>query len=144
MIDSGLAWAIFGVSFIFIFMLIGILADNLRQKAKVAKQELLQKERMMAMERGLPLPEWDAVMLDDHGSPLSSAEAQERKKEWFRLVSLCPGLFLAFAGVGMIFAFSIGEANDFADIATVGFIPFMAGCGLLLFYVLTKPARTSK
>ncbi|NNE04777.1 MAG: hypothetical protein HKN15_03520 [Xanthomonadales bacterium] len=138
MIDPGMGWAIFGVSFIFIFILIGILAESQRQKSKLARQELLQKERLAAIEKGIPLPDWDTVMLDEDGSLVSSAEAHERRRQWFRMLTLALGLLMCFAGIGMLFAFNIGADNDFRDIGTIGAIPIMAGIGLLLFYALTR------
>jgi hypothetical protein len=138
MIDSGMGWAIFGVSFIFIFILLGILGESQRQKSKLARQELLQKERLAAMEKGIPLPDWDAAMLDSEGAVISTAEAHIRRKEWFRLVSLCVGFVLTFAGVGMTIAFHFAPDNAFKEIETIGGIPFMAGLGLLLFYFLSK------
>ena len=138
MMDEGMGWAIFGVSFIFIFMLLGILAESLRQKSKLARQQMLQKERLAAMEKGLPLPDWDATALNDDGARLSGAEAHERSKQWFRLVSLCVGMLLAFGGVGLLIAFNLGVDNAFEEISSVGVIPLMAGLGLLLFYGLTR------
>jgi hypothetical protein len=137
-IDSGMGWAIFGAAFIFIFMMLGILAENQRQKRKLARQELLQKERFMAMEKGLPLPEWGSGLLENDGPVLSDDEAQKRRMAWFRLVTLCVGLFLAFAGAGMTIGFSLSIDVGFRELAMVGLIPFMAGLGLLLFYYLTR------
>lgn len=139
MIDDGMGWAIFGSMFFFIFILLGILADRQRQKGKLAKQEMLQKERLMAMEKGLPLPEWDAAMLDDDGKIVSSSEAHQRRKEWFQMVTLCVGLVLSFSGIGMLLAFHYD--SDFHDISAVGAIPLMAGVGLLLFYLLTRQSK---
>lgn len=138
MMDSGMAWAIFGVTFIFLFALMGVLIESQRQKSKLARQELLQRERLAAIEKGVPLPDWDSMMLDDDGSLVSTAEAHERRRQWFRMISLCIGLLLAFAGTGMLVAFNIGSDNEFRDIGTVGAIPVMAGVGLLLFYALTR------
>lgn len=138
MMDEGMGWAIFGVSFIFIFMLLGILAESLRQKAKLARQQMVQKERLAAMEKGLPLPDWDATLLNDDGARLGSAEAHERSRQWFRLVAFCIGLLLSFGGVGVLVAFNIGANNAFEEISTVGAVPLMAGIGLLLFYALTR------
>ena len=138
MMDSGMAWAIFGVAFIFLFALLGVLIESQRQKTKLARQELVQKERLAAIEKGVPLPDWDSTMLDDDGSLVSTAEAHERRRQWFRMISLCIGLLLSFAGAGMLVAFNIGADNEFRDIGTVGAIPVMAGVGLLLFYALTR------
>jgi hypothetical protein len=140
-IDSGMGWAIFGAAFIFIFILLGLLGENQRQKRKLARQELLQKERFMAMEKGLPLPEWDAGLLDDEGSVISSQEVYERNRERFRLVSLCVGLLLAFSGIGMSLAFHFSSDRGFNELDTIGLIPLMAGIGLLLFFALTRPKQ---
>ena len=137
-IDSGMGWAIFGAAFIFIFILLGILGENLRQKRKLMRQELMQKERMMMAEKGLPLPEWDAAALDDDGNPISSSESYERRRQWFRMVSLAIGFLLAFSGLGMLLAFHLAPDDGWHDIVTVGAIPLMAGIGLLLFYFLTR------
>ncbi len=137
-IESGMGWAMFGAAFIFIFILLGILAENQRQKRKLARQELLQKERFMAMEKGLPLPEWDPAALVDEGYAISGAEASKRSRQTFRLVTLALGFFLAFTGIGLLVAFNLAPTDDWEDIATVGAIPLMAGLGLLLFYYLTR------
>lgn len=138
LIASGMGWALYGMAFIFIFILLGILADSQRRKSKIARQELLQKERLFAMEKGLPLPDWDDAMLDEAGASVHSAETYKRRKEWFKLVTLCTGLILTFGGVGMVLAFRFSFDTSFRDIETIGAIPFMAGLGLLLFYFLTR------
>lgn len=138
MIDTGMGWALFGMTFIFIFILLGILAESVRRKSKLARQELLQKERLFAMEKGLPLPEWGDAMLDDAGGAVSSEVAYKRRREWFKLVSLCIGLVLTFGGIGMMLAFHYSFDESFRDIETIGGIPFMSGLGLLLFYFLTR------
>ena len=138
LIDSGMGWAIFGSAFIFIFILLGIFAESQRQKRKLARQELLQKERFMAMEKGLPIPEWESSIVDEEGAPFSSAEAYERKKQAFRLVTFALGFFFTFTGLGMLLAFNLAPGDDWKDVATVGAIPVMAGVGLLLFYYLTR------
>lgn len=142
-IDSGLGWAIFGAAFVLIFILLGILGEHMRQKRKLMRQELQQKERLMMLEKGLPLPEWDAVALDDNGNAISSAESYERRLQWFRLVSLAIGFLLAFSGLGMLLAFHLAYGNDWRDIATIGAIPLMAGIGLFLFYFLTRDMNQS-
>jgi hypothetical protein len=116
-------------------------AGRYLDKRKLEKQKMLQKERFLAMEKGLPVPEWGAGMLDDEGTVISSAEAHERSKEKFRLASLCVGLILAFCGIGMMLAFHFSSDTGFHDIDTIGLIPLMAGIGLLLFYVLTRQAK---
>ena len=52
------AWAIMGISTAMGFLLIGVLQNHLVQKRKLAMREILQKERLMAIEKGTPLPGW--------------------------------------------------------------------------------------
>ncbi|MDX1459540.1 MAG: DUF6249 domain-containing protein [Xanthomonadales bacterium] len=138
LIDSGMGWAIFGAAFIFIFILIGVLGEHLRQKRKLERQELLQRERIAMLDKGVPLPDWNEMNVDEDGERVSGLEAHERRKQWFRLVTLAIGLFLSFAGVGMLLAFNLAPDDSWQDIATVGAIPLTAGVGLLLFYALTR------
>ena len=46
--QSGMEWALFGAGFVFVFVLLAILGEWLRQKRKLKMQEILQKERIMA------------------------------------------------------------------------------------------------
>lgn len=142
LLSSGMGWAIFGAAFIFIFILLGILAENQRQQRKLARQELLQKERFMAMEKGLPLPEWDVAMLDEQAVNVSNAESFNRNTQRFRFVSLCIGLLMVFSGIGMALAFQLSSDRGFKELSTIGIIPMMAGVGLLLFYVLTRSYKS--
>jgi hypothetical protein len=127
-------WPIFGSLFIFGLLLLGILRHHLNEKRKIELREIMQKERIVAMEKSLPLPEWDHDLLTDseQSKPASNLRQQVL---WFRLLSLCLGLFMCFAGVGMLLGFSMSE--DLRSIASIGMVPTMIGVGLLLFYRLS-------
>jgi hypothetical protein len=113
---------------------LGILRHHLNEKRKIELREIMQKERIVAMEKSLPLPEWDHDLLTDseQSKPASNLRQQVL---WFRLLSLCLGLFMCFAGVGMLLGFSMSE--DLRSIASIGMVPTMIGVGLLLFYRLS-------
>jgi len=49
--------AIFVLIWIFGWAFFGLLARRMRDKAKLARLEMAHKERMAAMEKGIPLPE---------------------------------------------------------------------------------------
>ena len=57
---------------------------------------------------------------------------------WVRLIALCFGWFMLFGGLGIVGGFSLVMDRDMQDIWAVGFIPAMAGIGLLLFYYLSR------
>ena len=131
-------WAIFGISTFIVLLVLGIWADHLRRKRKLAVQELVSKERLMAIEKGLPIPDWDAAMLTP-ANP-DSEESQSRRIRMFRFGSLCVGLVLIFAGLGMIVGFQFSGDPEFVKMASLGALPLMTGGGLILFYVLTRGA----
>lgn len=131
-------WAIFGASFVVVIIALAILAEHLRLKRKAGAQELAQQARLAALEKGVPLPEWDGGMLDDAARDPSDPAIQARRLAWFRLMALCTGLILTFSGLGMGLAFHFSGEVDMREMATLGLIPLMTGLGLLVFYGLTR------
>ncbi len=136
-----LMWPLFGVSIFLAAYLISVLASYLRNKNRIRQQEMIHRERLAAIEKGTPLPEWDKDMLSEEKRTTAYMQTPGQQFRWFRYVSLCVGLFLSLGGFGMFWAFVISEDNELAEMASIGFIPMMAGVGLLLFYFLTKKER---
>jgi len=134
-------WAIFGGAWVLAIILLGIIGDGIRQKRKLAVQEMLQKERLAAMDKGLPLPEWDADMLDDGGGPMASEEVHARRLQWLRFITLCLGLVLIFGGFGFMFAFELSDMREFQRLTSLGVVPVFTGAGLLLFSYLSRKMR---
>ena len=131
-------WALFGSTFVISFVLIVILGEHLRQRRKLALRELIQKERIAALEKGIELTEYNSDILGDEHAPVSSSEIYRRKIQWFRFTSLGVGLFLIFGGLGFFLSFYFSNDTVFNDVASFGGLPFMAGLGLLLFYILSR------
>ena len=131
-------WAIFGSAFVLILIALAILAEHLRQKRRQSLQAMAQQERMAAMEKGLPLPEYDILPGAGSGQELDTEAVQARRMAWFRFTALCLGLVFAFAGIGMGVAFQFSMDRGFHGLATLGAIPLMTGIGLLVFYFLTR------
>ena len=131
-------WAIFGSGFVLIFLLIVILGEHLRQKRKIKLREIQQTERIAAMEKGISLPEIDDDIFMEESTMINGPEQYRRKMQWLRITLLSIGLFLVFGGLGMFLGFQFSSDSGFAEMATLGFIPIMAGIGLLLFYYLTN------
>jgi hypothetical protein len=112
----------------------GMLKRYLLDQSLVKQREMVHKERITAMEKGLPIENLQSVV----ESPTITSPSQEKVLVWVRLVSLFFGLFLILAGAGTCIAFYISELSDLRDAWSVGLIPVLAGVGLLLFFVLSK------
>jgi hypothetical protein len=112
----------------------GMLKRYLLDQSLVKQREMVHKERITAMEKGLPIENLQSVV----ESPTITSPSQEKVLVWVRLVSLFLGLFLVLAGAGVCIAFYISELSDLRDAWSVGLIPVLAGVGLLLFFVLSK------
>jgi hypothetical protein len=114
-------WALFGGGFIMFWAVIIALTQHLRAVRRLRHLELIHKERMLSLEKGIPLPEDSSAA----PSPLSAAALQS--------LSLALGLLLVFVGIGLALAHSLAADQDSARSWTVGLIPAMAGLGLLLY-----------
>ncbi|HTG31293.1 MAG TPA: DUF6249 domain-containing protein [Thermoanaerobaculia bacterium] len=116
-------WALFGGGFIVFWALLITCTQYLRGMRRLRERELAHKERMLSLEKGLPLPE-------DEAAGLSSAVLQS--------LSLGLGLLLLFAGIGLSLAFCLTPDTDSASRWTMGLIPAMAGIGLLLYSWISR------
>ena len=112
----------------------GMLKRYLLDQALVKRREMVHKERIIAMEKGLPIEN-----LQSGEEPLLiPGPSQEKVLVWVRLGSLCVGLFLVLGGAGICVAFYFTSVSDLREVWTVGVIPLLVGVGLLLFFALSK------
>jgi len=132
MLHNPIQWPIFGALVVLSTWALILVGRHLRERNRIRELELTHKGRMEAMERGLTLP---AVGELSKGSTIVP-ENTEKAVYWLRTVSLAFGLLLLFAGIGMVVAFNV--LPDFEDIWAVGYIPAMAGVGLILFHILSR------
>lgn len=118
---------------------------NLWQDKQLRLREIIHAERMLAMEKNLPLPDtneeryWDAI------GGLGIAANQETRGGvfWVRLLALCLGLTSLFGGIGVVAALLVitPESRDMREMASawpLGLIPVFVGLGLMLFFLLSK------
>jgi hypothetical protein len=122
---------------------LGVLRRHLRNRHRLRLREMAHQERMLAMEKGLPVSEvpegsdFDAWLDDGWGGRMLDAG-------WDRRVALALGLVMLFAGTGaLLLAWRLpGSSTASATLklaASLGLIPLMASFGLLLYYRLTAP-----
>ena len=117
-----------------------LIGRNIKEKSRRQEIELIYKERIEAMEKGLPVP--DRPPESAIAQSLAASMAPREKTEpangllWIRTVSLALGLFFLFTGLGMCAGFLVLE--DYREIWAIGLIPAMAGAGFLIFYRLSS------
>ncbi len=127
---------------------IRILQKHLRDTKSLKVREMIHKERMIAMERDLPMPEGnpESWRLESHSGP-ESADAVVRSgaqnERIIRLASLCLGLTFLFGGIGFAVGLYLQSDPMVSGMWGVGLIPVMIGIGLLLFVRLSRGFETN-
>lgn len=127
-----------GIVWIFFWAVFILVAWHLRWKRRMHRLELAHRERLAAMEKGLPVPE----LPDLEGEARAKFDARLRK--WLagdlRQLSLLCGLLLFTGGAGTLAAlWLVTDAYQHAQ-WPFALIPIAVGCGLLLQYALTRPS----
>jgi hypothetical protein len=136
---------------IFVLLILGpltlvVLGRFLRNRQRLRLHEMAHRERMLALEKGLPVSEvppgaeFDAWLEDAPAHRLL-------ERGWDRRVTLGVGLVTLFASVGaLLFAWllpptSITDAKEIKIAFAGAVIPLMASLGMLLYYRLTAPKK---
>ena len=118
------------IAFVFIWVFgwafFGLLARRMRDKGKLARLEMAHKERMTAMEKGIPLPE------------LPDLEHHFGKERDIRQTLLLGGILCIFLGAGTILAFVLAPNQNLRDLWTVPLPLIFLGAGQLLYRYLTS------
>jgi hypothetical protein len=135
-------WFLLALLFIFGWAGLVMLAKYLKTKNRSRKREMIHKERMLAMEKGVPLGELpDHLSQDENGGP--DSYLPNLNGEWDRKIALGSGLVLLFGGIGMALGFFlIPETKDtegLQALASMGLIPMLIGVGLLIYYGMNRP-----
>lgn len=131
-------WVVIGVLALCAWMGLTVWARHLRDKKRMALREMIHRERMAALEKGVDLPE---LPVDVAGGAAETGDGPA----WVGRAALLAGLTLVCAGIGMAAAFGFtpdtSEMGGMRDLAPLGLLPVFAGIGLLLFFVLDRRTR---
>jgi len=107
---------------------------HLRAQRRARIFEMQHKERMLAMEKGIPLPEL--------------APSEDSTRAWpDRVVAYDPrwalisGVITVFLGFGFIVTCRTINSNDAHQFWPLGLMPAILGSGLLLLYGLLRHGR---
>jgi hypothetical protein len=135
-------------TFAFVLLVLGVLAlgvieRSVRDRQRLRLEEMAHRERMLALEKGMPVS--DIPGATDLDAWLDDAWAHTFfDGDWDRRAALGAGLVMLFAGAGaLLFAWlapaASGDAAALKVAAGLGVIPFMASIGMLLYYRLSAP-----
>jgi hypothetical protein len=119
----------------------GIIAGIVRMSHRQRAFELLQRERIAAIERGLD-PDKIAslhrpLIYDDNGVFTDPRMASERRRQGI----LIGGIVTLFVGIAVsVFLYGVTDGNEREKVWLVGTIPAAVGVALLLSWFLIRPS----
>lgn len=96
--------------------------------------EMIQKERVAAMEKGIPMPELPDYDEGERPSIDTMAALMRVNPRW----PLGVGSILIFGGVGTTLALYLSHEPYHNQVWSMGLIPIFVGFGLFLHYRLTR------
>ena len=122
----------------------GIAAGIVRMMQRQRAFEMIQRERIAAIERGLD-PDKIAslqrpLLYDDRGIYSDPHTATEHRRQGL----LIGGIVTLFVGIAVaIFLHGVADGRDGERVWTVGLIPIAVGFALLLSSFLIRPIRSA-
>jgi hypothetical protein len=128
---------VFTLFWVFGWVLLLILIWHLKGQRRQKRMELIHKERMMAMEKGIPLPELPEFGEPPARSALAEAVASIRiNPRW----PLGLGAICVLVGAGVCLAFWLSPIPEPHQAWPFGLLGVFFGVGLFFHYFLTRPA----
>lgn len=129
----------FTLFWVFGWLILLLVAWHLRGQRRQHRFDLAHKERMMAMEKGIPLPE--LPLNDEPGRPGLAAEIVGQIRinpRW----PLGIGAVFIMLGLGVCAALRLSGDPEAVKAWSFGLIGVFLGVGLILHYFLTRPAAS--
>jgi len=128
----------FSLCWVFGWVILLLVAWHLKGQRRQRMLELAHKERMMAMEKGVPLPE-----LPEYAEPRRPGLAAEVVGQ-IRLNPRWPlgvGALSIMLGIGTSLALWLSQEDYHNRVWSFGLIGVFLGLGLMLHYALTRPTQ---
>jgi hypothetical protein len=128
------------IVWIFGWALFAVLIWYLAKRREDRHTEMMHKERMMAMEKGLPVSELPVLQTPEtHHSETRRAEWRKRdiNPRW----PLGIGAMLICLGIGVTIALRFSLEDYHNRVWSFGLLPIFLGVGLWLQYWLMKPPK---
>lgn len=135
--NEGFFWALLGMTWVFACAAVLIIIWHLRSKRRLEKMGLIHEERMKAIEKGVPLPEFPELS--------EEAKMQQMDKiftppKWNPRWPIGVGVLIMMGGLGFLVAMMLSNDREMANLWSMGLIPIFFGFGLVLHYFLTRQA----
>jgi hypothetical protein len=128
----------FSLFWVFGWVILLLVAWHLRASRRERKVERQHKERMMAMEKGIPLPELPADDEPDRRGLVAEVVGSIRiNPRW----PLGLGALFVMFGIGLSAALALSQEAEHYRVWSFGLIPLFFGLGLMLHYALTRPTQ---
>jgi hypothetical protein len=134
MYDPGMFWAAFGAAWVFGCAMLCIVIWSLRSKANMEKLRIAHEERMKAMEKGIPLPEFPDLKNGDSRIEITPIRVNPR---W----PLGLGAVFVLLGLGFIAAMMLSSDAELFGLWSLGLLGIFFGVGLMLYYLLTRQSE---
>lgn len=133
--------AIFGLAWILGWLLIFWLIGRAYGAQMLKRREMLHRERLAAIEKGVPLPELPSE--EAQLPEWASAEVDRVRALWLLRFSLLLGLVATTTGIGLCLGFYFAPDRGYHGMWTLGLIPLMGGIGFLLYWRIASRSHHS-
>ena len=109
----------------------------LAEKSRMKRREIAHQERIVAMEKGIPL---DQIGYENEVNDETAIQPRTPRTAvvWVRLTALCIGLVFLALGIGTSVSLALVGDPEANQMWALGIIPGLVGIGLLLFYGLSR------
>ena len=137
--DQGQFYSAFGAVWVFGFAAVLLIAWHLRNKRRLEKFKIIHEERMKAMEKGIPLPEFPELEEPESKIIGKALATNIEAKPWNPRWPLGVGALLIMGGLGTAVAMKMSSDSAFhSELWPFGLIAVFLGVGMFLFYYLTR------
>jgi uncharacterized membrane protein YfcA len=134
LIRAGWVNQLFGIIWVFGWVVLFVVLKMLSDMKKRHRMDLLHKERMAAMEKGIPVHELPEYEVESRMPLLSRVSLNPR---W----PLGVGAIFAFLGIGLSLALWLSGDSYHNQVWPFGLLGVFLGIGLFLHYLLTKEPK---
>ncbi len=144
--DNSQFFPALAVVWVFGFAAVLLIAWHLRSKRRMEKLQIIHAERMKAMEKGIPLPEFPELG-ENEGGALKALASNLASKRLNPRWPLGVGVLLIMGGLGTAVAMRMSagaivtaDGRIHSELWPFGLIGVFLGIGMFLFYALTRTA----
>ena len=112
--DDGMFWAALGMTWMLAIAVVLIVIWYLRNKQRLARMAMVHEERLRAIEKGTPLPEFPG--LDEEAEFVRRTPVFEANPRW----PLGAGALFVMSGLGYIAAMMLSDDPELAKLWSFG------------------------